>query len=98
DLTVTGVQTCALPIWRLTTELLHGAPLALAADDQAVAVERVGDPLALAAGWQRDASRLAAQCGHHVVAVHVPLVRGGVVAEDDRSEERRVGKEWRAGR
>src|SRR5262249_59402709 len=76
DWSVTGVQTCALPIWR--------APQ----DDRAA---RVGDGAEVFAGDADD---------RVVVAVAVEVAGGQRLAEAvtglGRSEERRVGKEWRA--
>src|SRR5207245_6023236 len=77
DATVTGVQTCALPIWQhqLLQRRRQVAHLDLVASDH-FGVE-VGRKLvgAAAAG---DAARSIGE------------------SADDRSEERRVGKEWRS--
>src|SRR5207248_7801311 len=74
DRTVTGVQTCALPIWQRVVE--------------AGRISR-GDRLRIRSDEGRDD-----EAGHHERDPDEPrpdeAVRG-------RSEERRVGKEWRAG-
>src|SRR5258707_2250492 len=81
DIGVTGVQTCALPIWRLWGRSLLSAQNALESGVARVSI--YGDPAIydsavfpwaaeVEAGWKR------------------------IRAELDRSEERRVGKECRS--
>src|SRR5438093_6113758 len=76
DWSVTGVQTCALPIWHRPTVW-----------------KRWGVAHAVNAGSNMQA--LVNLAGLRLMQVGVPAVR--VVAALDRSEERRVGKEWRSG-
>src|SRR5205085_6705515 len=87
DLTVTGVQTCALPIWpAMSLKRKFLAQNLLLA---------VGLVLAAAAGlWRLHALR-------REVAVSVYAYTQQKTAETtavNRSEERRVGKEWRSRR
>src|SRR5690606_41179480 len=88
DFHVTGVQTCALPIW--DTDGLHRYAHPLLRD-------------AVLSGWtsgrRREAHRAAAEElmreGAPVGAVAWHLHHGAAVGEPwARSEERRVGKEW----
>src|SRR5205085_7247930 len=91
DLTVTGVQTCALPISRdraalRPLEVGLGDPGVLEHRDALLADVEGDEELALGgrerrAAWRRLAARGA-----------LLALRGGL-----RSEERRVGKECRAG-
>src|SRR5205085_7332198 len=92
DLTVTGVQTCALPIYRQT---LHGAAVTF---EGLKAFDRGGAP-------ELDEAGVAAADHGFVVVREDDRVRDAIVARrcptrtcsDIRSEERRVGKECRAG-
>src|SRR5205085_5955727 len=74
DLTVTGVQTCALPIYRPDGRVLPGRQAGPNPLDPRRRAARRGQPAAAAQAGRRARRR-----------------RRG-----DRSEERRVGKEWRA--
>src|SRR5687768_17775075 len=80
DVAVTGVQTCALPIFGQETKRRRGRCLETATDR----VDRQ-----LAARHQRDfrTGRLVALCTWQRQDVRT--------GEEERSEERRVGKEWR---
>src|SRR2546430_10407741 len=80
DLTVTGVQTCALPIWR---RALAGGD----AGDRRLAGEPNSDP---AAGDAEGRSRGEAGRGT------AERVRRAAPLGQRRSEERRVGKECRS--
>src|SRR5262249_57862646 len=76
DWSVTGVQACALPIWKCDKP----------ADDQNVYYGAGGSGLG--------ALRLAT--GEKLWAFKPPANGGALGAAPTRSEERRVGKEWRA--
>src|SRR5690606_40780342 len=87
DFHVTGVQTCALPI--LLQACANGN-----AEIAGVLLDAGAD------GNARDADDLtplleAARGGHSEVLARLAQARPDVTAVD-RSEERRVGKEWRA--
>src|SRR5947209_13612668 len=84
DIGVTGVQTCALPIW-------------------------LNSPTSYTYTWQRDGSSIAAATSSNYTltasdvgkAVTCTVVAHNAVGDSapaiSRSEERRVGKEWRSG-
>src|SRR5690606_40519688 len=78
DFHVTGVQTCALPIYTAIIELdaLADTVRAAAKNHDLVAVRSIGLALFL------------------IGRVHVGGI-GGELGGASRSEERRVGKEWR---
>src|SRR5262249_59518223 len=87
DLSVTGVQTCALPIYRTSLVIAHRLSTIVGADeiivlDQGRIAERGTHASLLAQGglyasmWNRQREAEAAR-------------------EKLRSEERRVGEEWR---
>src|SRR5690606_40520715 len=84
DFHVTGVQTCALPIYAR-------GPLALALARAGV---RARDHRGGAEAWRRARSRPADRARPGADAATRDLVD----ARAGRSEERRVGKEWRARR
>src|SRR5206468_7406072 len=75
DLIVTGVQTCALPIWARHED---------ERDDHARGRE-----------WQRDPGRVQSRSGDPVRPERGEQADPGRGGREDRSEERRVGKEWR---
>src|SRR5205085_6295005 len=82
DLTVTGVQTCALPIW-FARQILENL-----VDHVAMRwIRRSGLTDAL----------VSAACDHFTVPLHVEQLEleAGGAEVGDRSEERRVGKECR---
>src|SRR3546814_13076964 len=91
---VTGVQTCALPIWRVAVLGCsdHGAA-------EAIFVRHYSDTVTLLA---QDASELSQADEANLVRNAIRVERAPVsdlsVNEKDllvhRSEERRVGKEW----
>src|SRR5690606_39805197 len=95
---VTGVQTCALPIWRIAVDDAPTRLIRLGFERNAYArhgVHRLGQP----------ARKTVAQ-GHVIYAerVFIPVDAGPYDGEvgveffvQFRSEERRVGKEWRVG-
>src|SRR5207245_4422337 len=94
DATVTGVQTCALPISACGTESLGiaevelGSPQTPTRDSVPVSEYIRGTfvPLSnLAQGWQL-----------HAAVSLTPAEERTMVREPARSEERRVGKEGRA--
>src|SRR3712207_7177105 len=78
DIGVTGVQTCALPIFAAPA-LLHEAP---------------AGALLIDAGKAPGAHRLTQDGINAVLAEHARA--GRAVVRLKRSEERRVGKEWRS--
>src|SRR3712207_9243785 len=80
DIGVTGVQTCALPIF------LAAHPVGLADGEDDVLPPQVRQPVRVV---------LAGDEVHGVVEVH-RLVVVAVEERPDRSEERRVGKECRS--
>src|SRR5207248_6367892 len=95
DRTVTGVQTCALPIYAGRRNL--------------VAIDRAADLKAVENGWPRKEARKPRAIVIDVAAVAgaadgcpATVTQAGVVAQAEfagrRSEERRVGKECRGGR
>src|SRR5690606_39940385 len=87
DFHVTGVQTCALPIWRLETH--QGDPLVPSGDgDDARALR--DELLELRERMDRLATAYADG------AVSESQLRSGTERLRARSEERRVGKEGRA--
>src|SRR2546430_2946849 len=82
DLTVTGVQTCALPIWTVLADVV-----------QIPAVRVVKRVLVIFVGSAMDT--IGAVAGGHL---HLRAGRTGEsvgVVGSDRSEERRVGEEGR---
>src|SRR5205085_3921548 len=87
DLTVTGVQTCALPILCGVVARRRGGGEAVAAevllDAKAAIAVGVGDRDALRHGDAVVRGKDGVRVGENAVVV--------------RSEERRVGKEWRCG-
>src|SRR5207244_8819787 len=93
---VTGVQTCALPIWPSLPERLPGLGLLLAVarparkPSPARHGERHGERLGRWRPWsggrQEDVRRVLAR-----------LLERGRIEDRGRSEERRVGKAWRRG-
>src|SRR5207253_5550344 len=92
---VTGVQTCALPIYyayRSREHIKWSVDLseALRAGDPACDGGRVRQ------GARHDRSR-PAEPGGAVACPPTPDVGGAVERRGGRSEERRVGKEWRCG-
>src|SRR5205085_5378011 len=91
DLTVTGVQTCALPIFQIVTNLLHNAAKFSPTANQthvrltregANAVVRVVDT---GVGLPTDQLE-------RVFEMFALVQRSSAPAETGRSEERRVGK------
>src|SRR5206468_9019121 len=93
DLIVTGVQTCALPIYDAVEGIRDVEEGAVAVGDAAVEREQRG--IRALAGVLRGRARLAAR-----EQVDGALRPHGPVAEQaaaKRSEERRVGKEGRIG-
>src|SRR5205085_8354922 len=94
DLTVTGVQTCALPIYDRDI-----ARVAAVDDEHPACLGIVGDGVGLHAGVLDHGKRLErGEIEHGDRAAQA--VAGEAVSElrRERSEERRVGKEWRAWR
>src|SRR5207253_8663081 len=92
---VTGVQTCALPIYERTLqptyELKIGVPGASAGINIA---RRLGlDPSIIESARSR-IGRQTQDVGRFLDRLHAELRQ----AEGERSEERRVGKECRSGR
>src|SRR5436305_9609739 len=87
DADVTGVQTCALPIWIESQNPLHQIRVFMLefrrgnTEAARVAIDQVGYDMI-----KDNAKALA-----HVAEAYVLLGR----FSDARSEERRVGKEWR---
>src|SRR5205085_3239532 len=95
DLTVTGVQTCALPIFVANSK--KSGPGLYAA--QVLVRERLITCADLL-GLQDDrATRLyeCPHCQHRHAREQLPKDVGERFACRGRSEERRVGKEWSAG-
>src|SRR5205807_6082061 len=93
DYKVTGVQTCALPIWLLTA-YRDGR-------DTADAIKQVCgvDVTAFEAGYKVFVKELAAKLRGRPPEKPLTLAQlQAAVAKDPRSEERRVGKECRSGR
>src|SRR5260370_26148152 len=78
---VTGVQTCALPIYAVV------GVLSLADDRCAGLLEPVGDPVLLG---------LEARAERCLVRLRKALALLAGIGRSDRSEERRVGKECRS--
>src|SRR5207248_5703476 len=76
DRTVTGVQTCALPISSLTSTRSHRTAL--------------GHPRGTGRGQRRRPARVDE-------TLDVAAGRSRTGTPRPRSEERRVGKEWRSG-
>src|SRR5205807_3772415 len=95
DYKVTGVQTCALPILSLGQQSLARHVIDLQPDAVGILEQHrviAGRPLILA----RRADDFGADRGEEAVQfVDIGALAG---AEAERSEERRVGKEWRARR
>src|SRR5690606_39546111 len=90
DFHVTGVQTCALPISRSDPpENLRGAPGPFFALLPGVSSwwPRMSAGRAILNGMERNGT-LADGFENHLAAIALTL-------DDARSEERRVGKEWR---
>src|SRR5206468_9142983 len=85
DLIVTGVQTCALPIYRRLLRATGGAP---GIRDFGALESAVAQPKATFGG-----SDLYPTLAEKAAALCLALVQG-----HPRSEERRVGKECRSGR
>src|SRR5439155_17935687 len=79
---VTGVQTCALPIWTVqwSDEIFGGIPY-LIAEHLVAPLDSPADGLGI--GIQHDLVGIEAMAGFGIVR--------------PRSEERRVGKGWRVG-
>src|SRR5205085_6333328 len=88
DLTVTGVQTCALPIWFLLAE--RGVILLIAVVGASVVALFVASMRSRLEAEQRRTATLLA-------SARVLADAGAVLDRSLRSEERRVGKEWRSG-
>src|SRR5207245_3319653 len=88
DATVTGVQTCALPIYRLQP----GGPL-----PEAAQVEQQVDPFLNGDGKMVLALRANPGAPLHFLAIHDRAAVIALEPEALRSEERRVGKAggWR---
>src|SRR5207249_5398761 len=88
DRNVTGVQTCALPIWQARYD-----------PQQRVAADRGGPGDVRGAGRRRTAY-VRACAGPADGAAVLSLLMGPEIAPvpviTHRSEERRVGKEWRS--
>src|SRR5256886_7557877 len=80
-LTVTGVQTCALPISPATKQA--GIPPLVRAHGEAIRVMMAAQTERAIAAWPKDAARLV-------------VVRAVAEREATRSEERRVGEEGRS--
>src|SRR5207253_5460906 len=92
---VTGVQTCALPIsLAAPVEAPHGDA---ARRQIAHRLEMLLDELAEPDRDDAGGARLANRLGHRQVspAQRGPVARGKAAPDEGRSEERRVGKEWR---
>src|SRR5205085_4303159 len=96
DLTVTGVQTCALPICIIEATAKHAG---LSMDKVYVNVDRYGNTSAASVAIALDE---AVRCGRLTPGMKVMFCAFGagftwasLVVQ--RSEERRVGKEGRAG-
>src|SRR5206468_6714739 len=91
DLIVTGVQTCALPIWAAVA-CRHLGPGRPGADDRRRAVDRAlrpGAASSLRHGPRDPLDRAVERPGGGTGEPRLGLAR--------RSEERRVGKEGRSG-
>src|SRR5207248_6423500 len=88
DRTVTGVQTCALPISKVTTEQL--AIERLKEDHEVIPLQatRLGES-------ERLVNRYAETPLIEAILASAPFREAGLAEE--RSEERRVGKECRGG-
>src|SRR5207248_6305616 len=95
DRTVTGVQTCALPI--LVANVYSGAVRRIEAVDTVVLAAGSRSTDALYRALKGDVAELHA-AGDCVAprGVHQAILDGTRAAR--RSEERRVGKEWGSGR
>src|SRR5437867_7684446 len=83
DRTVTGVQTCALPIWTRTCRRRR-RPHAAARARRMV-------------GGSSSLSLVGARSEGGVQPRSEPVEEGGIDRVRERSEERRVGKGWRRG-
>src|SRR5207249_6229371 len=83
DRNVTGVQTCALPIWPVQVLDVAAEP----PQEQHVEDQVPGGAGVVQEGVGQQAPDLAVQ--------HLVDVEDEGVGEPARSEERRVGKEWR---
>src|SRR5206468_4888122 len=94
DLIVTGVQTCALPIWKRVHAdakrdpakwevKLTVKPATLAPGDHDMGKTKALDPMPWDDSWKLGEERPASLAA----PMSIPQLR---------SEERRVGKEWRA--
>src|SRR5690606_40882150 len=91
DFHVTGVQTCALPIFAL---LKYGCGVPFNRLEKLQ--HNLGIPLPAATQWE-----VVDAAADLITPAHEELIRQaaqGEVVHNDRSEERRVGKEWRARR
>src|SRR5207253_3937298 len=82
---VTGVQTCALPIFERLRDDAEGAAVELAGEEDLL--HQVGQPLRL----DRDHVEQLVLGLRAQVVLALEQRHGGAVR---RSEERRVGKEW----
>src|SRR5207245_3262175 len=93
--TVTGVQTCALPIWRRRRESGARPRAGAGADEGSRRPDE--NPRVLR---RREAARAGGAGGVGEAAVQREEVPQGLrhpeAIRRERSEERRVGKEWRA--
>src|SRR5262249_60130413 len=92
DWSVTGVQTCALPIWVL-------AYLAINSDAKQGKIDTKAQML-VTVSWPDDhpddIDTYVEDPQGNIVWYHV--MEAGLMSLDRRSEERRVGKEWRSRR
>src|SRR5690606_40379896 len=97
DFHVTGVQTCALPIWVNASAMLDGEFGAIGEKSLRVSAGqtarfRTSFVPSLHCAGDRDISRRSARS--ILRTVEFPVAR----AREKRSEERRVGKGWRTRR
>src|SRR5690606_39892425 len=94
DFHVTGVQTCALPIYKL----IRGVPLeegkAVPDDAAIVSEDRKTIGIELHIGWNRVVRRIFEALGYEVRKLDRTMYAGLDKRDLPRSEERRVGKEW----
>src|SRR5690606_40677166 len=89
DFHVTGVQTCALPIWRSSSSTRCAARTRRG--NWADRADRADRPTSAAVGAEEVVQPLRRLRRQH------PGDHLGPVVEPPRSEERRVGKEYREG-